>query len=76
MEEAMKKFENAMDDMMSKCKAAMGQFVFEEGMDGQVFGLMRSAFTLGDAFMDLMKAHTKMMSEMNEKLDKLVDKND
>lgn len=72
MKEAMEKFEKAVDEMMDMCKAALGQFVFDEDMDDKALDCMRTSFKLVNASMELTKAQAEMMIEMNEKLDKLI----
>lgn len=74
MKEAMEKFENAVNELMDMSKRELGQIVFEEDMDDRAISVLRMSFNLVDASMELMQAQTKLMIEMNEKLDKLVEK--
>ena len=74
MKEAMEKFENAVNELMDMSKRELGQIVFEEDMDDRAISVLLMSFNLVDASMELMQAQTKLMLEMNEKLDKLVEK--
>lgn len=72
MMEAMKKFEDAVNEVMDLCKGELGKMMFDEDIDDTSLRAMRMCFNLIDASMNLLKEQTKMMNEMNEKLDKLM----
>lgn len=77
MKEAMKKFDNAVNEMMDIFKGEIGKLMFDPNVeyDDRAISLVRSSFALMDAAMELTRAQTNMMIEMNEKLDQLVEKN-
>lgn len=72
MKEAMKNYEAAVNDVMDVCKGVLSEFVFDDNMDERAVDMLKKCFKLVNAAMDLTKAQTEMMIEMNEKLDKLV----
>lgn len=74
MKEAMEQFDSAMEEMMDMCKAELGRFMFEEDVDERAFEFMRTSLKLVNTAMNLMKAQTNTMIEMNEKLDALTKK--
>jgi hypothetical protein len=75
MKEAMKKFEEAMDEMMSLCKRAVGEVMFDcNEVDPDGLRAMQAAFKLADASAKLMKEQNNLLIEMNDKLDALMKK--
>lgn len=74
MKEAMNTFENAVNELMDMCKSELGKIMFDEDMDERALRLLRMSFNLVDASMNVMKAQSDMMIEMNNKLDTLIEK--
>lgn len=74
MKEAMVNFEKTVNELMENCKAAMGSLVFETDMDDRALNVLKLSFKLVDASMEVMKAQSEMMIEMNNKLDTLIEK--
>jgi hypothetical protein len=74
MKEAMKNYEDAVNDVMNACKGVLGEFVLEEDMDERALDMLKKSFKLVTASMELMKAQNEMLIQANEKLDKLVNK--
>ena len=74
MKNAMEKFENAVNELMSLCKSKLGEIMFDEYMDDESLRMLRMCFNLTDASMNLMKEQNNMLIEMNEKLDRLTTK--
>ena len=76
MERTYKEFEEAMNEVMSVCKAQLADLMFDGDMDEQAIAMLRAGFKLIDASKNLMKKQAETMDEMNEKLDKLLDRRD
>lgn len=77
MKEAMNKFDNAVNELMDVFKGEIGRLIFDLNVeyDDSAITRVRSSFALMDAAMELTRAQTNMMIEMDKKLDRLVENN-
>ena len=65
-------------DMMNVCKKKLGEEVFDDNnvMDIEFFEMMRGMFRMGDLAMQLVEQQAQTIQEMNNKLDKLLERKD
>ena len=74
MKEAMNNFEKAFNKLMDLCKGEFGKCMFDGNMSDTDIATMLRVIELGNAAIDVMKAQTNLMIEMNDKLDKMIER--
>ena len=69
-------FEKSVDTTMEKCKAKLGEMIFEDEFDIDTVEFIKDVFQLCDVSMRLVKEQANSIQEINEKLDKLLERSE
>jgi hypothetical protein len=74
MKEAMNNFENATKEMLELCAAEFGKAMIDGDMSETEITALQKALKLTNAAMEVVKAQSDMLIELNDKLDKLIER--
>lgn len=76
MTNTVRELKKDMGDMMDKCKAMLGKEMLDaDSVEPEVIELTRKLFKVCDLSMTLMEQQAETIEKMDEKLDKLLEKN-
>lgn len=74
MTDTVREMKESVDKIVGVCKQKIAEEMFEDDMDIEFYGVMRDMFKMLDLSMTLMQQQAEAIQEMNDKLDKLLEK--